>query len=147
MKVILMREVPALGDAGEVVEAANGYARNYLIPKKLALPASPANMRVYEEERKQRTVRRERAQHSAGALAEALEQESFAVTAQVGEEDRMFGSVTARDIAQLFAEKGYEVDRRRIMLEEPIRALGVYTVPVRLHPEVEAQVRLWVVKE
>ena len=147
MKVILMHDVPALGDAGSVVTTADGYARNYLIPRKMALPASPGNMKVYAFEKQQRSVRVEKAQRSARELADALEQDSFVATVQVGEEDRMFGAVTARDIAALIREKGYDVDRRRVMIEEPIHALGVYEIPIKLHPEIEAHIRLWIVKE
>ena len=147
MKIILMEDVSSLGQSGTIVEVANGYARNYLIPKGLALASTPSNMKTYEEQQKQRQFREHRTKRDAQTLAEELEKVSLTATVSVGDEDRMFGSVTSQTIATLFQEKGYNIDRRKIMLDSPIRALGVYTVPVRLLPDVEAKVKVWVVKE
>lgn len=147
MKVILMEDVDGLGRAGDIVQVADGYARNYLLPRKMALKASPKNLKAFEEERKRMVFRMDRARRDAQAMAEELNQLSLTVEVQVGEEDRMFGAVTSQTIAQLLREKGFDVDKRKIILEEPIRALGVYTVPVRLMPDVEAKVKVWVVKE
>ena len=147
MKVILLKDIETLGSAGEVVEVKNGYGRNFLIPRNEALVASAANMAQFESRRKQQETLAERDRRAAEALAKKLETESITAQVKVGEEDRLFGSVTAQNIAELLDEKGYEVDRRAIHLEDPIRELGVYNVEVRLHPEVAAAVKLWVVKE
>lgn len=147
MKVILLKDIEALGSAGEVVQVKNGYGRNFLIPRHKALVATAANMAQFESRRKQQETLAERERRAAEALAKKLETESLTVQVKVGEEDRLFGSVTAQNIAELLDEKGYEIDRRAIHLEDPIRELGVYNVEVRLHPEVAAAVKLWVVKE
>ena len=147
MKVILLKDIEALGSAGEVVEVKNGYGRNFLIPRNEALVATTANMVQFESRRKQQETLAERDRRAAEALAKKLETESITAQVKVGEEDRLFGSVTAQNIAELLDEKGYEIDRRTILLEDPIRELGVYNVEVRLHPEVAAAVKLWVVKE
>ena len=147
MKVILLKDIETLGSAGEVVEVKNGYGRNFLIPRNEALVASAANMAQFESRRKQQETLAERDRRAAEALAKKLEAESITAQVKVGEEDRLFGSVTAQNVAELLDEKGYEVDRRAIHLEDPIRELGVYNIEVRLHPEVTAAVKLWVVKE
>ena len=147
MKVILLKDIESLGSAGEIVEVKNGYGRNFLIPRNEALIASTANMAQFESRRKQQETLAERDRRGADALAKKLEAESLTAQVKVGEEDRLFGSVTAQHIAELLEEKGYEVDRRAIHLEDPIRELGVYNVEVRLHPEVATAVKLWVVKE
>ena len=147
MKVILLKDIESLGSAGEVVEVKNGYGRNFLIPRNEALIASAANMAQFESRRKQQETLAERDRRAAEALAKKLEAESLTAQVKVGEEDRLFGSVTVQNIAELLEEKGYEIDRRAIHLEDSIRELGVYNVEVRLHPEVAAAVKLWVVKE
>lgn len=147
MKVILLKDIEALGSAGEVVEVKNGYGRNFLIPRNEALVATAANMAQFESRRKQQETLAERDRRAAEALAKKLEAESITAQVKVGEEDRLFGSVTAQNVAELLDEKGYEVDRRAIHLEDPIRELGVYNIEVRLHSEVTAAVKLWVVKE
>ena len=147
MKVILLKDIESLGSAGEVVEVKNGYGRNFLIPRNEALIASAANMAQFESRRKQQETLAERDRRAAEALAKKLEAESITAQVKVGEEDRLFGSVTAQHVAELLDEKGYEIDRRAIHLEDPIRELGVYNVEVRLHPEVATAVKLWVVKE
>ena len=147
MKVILLKDIETLGSAGEVVEVKNGYGRNFLIPRNEALVATAANMAQFESRRKQQETLSERDRRAAEALAKKLEAESITAQVKVGEEDRLFGSVTAQNIAELLDEKGYEIDRRAIQLEDPIRELGVYSVEVRLHPEVVIAVKLWVVKE
>ena len=147
MKVILLKDIESLGSAGEVVEVKNGYGRNFLIPRNEALVASAANMAQFESRRKQQETLAERDRRAAEALAKKLETESITAQVKVGEEDRLFGSVTAQNIAELLDEKGYEVDRRAIHLEDPIRELGVYNIELRLHSEVTAAVKLWVVKE
>ena len=147
MKVILLRDVESLGSAGEVVQVKSGFARNFLIPQRQALVASDTNVAQFESKRKQHAAVSERERRAAEAIAKQLEADSITAQVRVGEEDRLFGSVTVQNIADLLTEKDYDIDRRAIQLEEPIRALGVYTIDVRLHADVTASVKLWVVKE
>ena len=147
MKVILTEEVERLGGAGTIVEVKDGYARNFLLPRKLALAANRSNMSVYEEVKRQREAQNTRAKREAEGMAKRLEKASCTVAVSVGEEDRIFGSVTGQQIGDLLRDQGFEIDRREVQLDEPIRALGVYDVAIRLHPEVEATVKVWVVKE
>ena len=147
MKVILLRDVESLGSAGEVVQVKSGFARNFLIPQRQALVASDTNVAQFESKRKEHAAVSERERRAAETIAKQLEADSLTAQVRVGEEDRLFGSVTVQNIADLLAEKDYDIDRRAIQLEEPIRALGVYTIDVRLHADVTANVKLWVVKE
>ncbi len=147
MKVILRQDMEKLGKAGDVVNVKNGYARNYLLPKEIAYEATPGNLRRFEEEKKRMMMQSEREKRNAEQLAKELEKASCTISMAVGEEDKLFGSVTSQDIADALKEKGIEIDKRKIHLEEPIKALGIYTVPVRLHPEVTAHVKVWVVKK
>lgn len=147
MKVILREDVERLGQRGKIVTVKDGYARNYLIPKKLALLATPSNMKTLEEEKKQLGVRENKARRLAEQMAKKLKSVSITASVAVGEEDRVFGSVTAQTISNLLKEKGFDVDKKKILLEEPIKALGVYTIPLRLHHDVPGKVKVWVVKE
>ena len=147
MEVILLDAIPKLGNRGEMVKVKPGYARNYLFPRKLALPASEANRRVFHENERTLIKRDMQAMETARAQAGKLAGAACTITVQVGEEDKLYGSVTSLDIVRHLEEKGYEVDRRQIMLEEPIKQLGEYTVNVRLHREVMAPVKVSVVKE
>ncbi len=148
MKVIMLKDVEKVGKAGDVVNVSPGYGRNYLIPRSQALLATDTNVAHFESRRRQYAVVAEREQRSAANQVAELEKVS-SLTAQVrvGEGDRLFGSVTTQNVADLLKEQGHEIDRRMIMLEEPIRELGVYNIEIRLHPEVTATVKLWVVKE
>jgi large subunit ribosomal protein L9 len=145
--VILRADVENLGSAGEVVHVRPGFARNYLIPQGLALEATEGNRRMFEEERRQsgRTVEREKAH--AEDMASELEGVSLTFTMRAGEEGRLFGSVTNADISEALEKDGLQVDRRDIVLEEPIKELGVYRVPIRLHADVEPVIRVWVVAQ
>lgn len=147
MKIILREEVPDLGAKGDVINVAAGYARNFLIPRKLAFEATPSNLKIYEEELKQKQVRANKEKRLSEKMAHDLEKVSCTAPVPVGEEDRVFGSVTTQTIAELLKEKGFDIDKRKILLEEPLKALGVYTVPIKLHTEVEAKIKVWVVKE
>ena len=147
MKVILLRDIDTLGSAGEIVSVADGYARNFLIPKRQALLASDANVAQFESQRRQHEATAERERYGAATRAADLEKASLTASVKVGEGERLFGSVTAQNIADLLKEQGHDVDRRKIELEEPIRALGVYNIPIQLEHGVKATVKLWVVKE
>ncbi len=147
MEVILKKDVEKLGKAGETVWVADGYARNYLIPKGIALEATKSNWAIYQEEKKQKIMQENRHKRTAQNLARELGRISLTAAVSVGEEDRVFGAVTSQTVVELLKAKGYDIDRRKIILDEPIKALGVYTIKIKLHPEVEAKVKLWVVKE
>jgi large subunit ribosomal protein L9 len=147
MKVILKDDVEKLGTAGNVVTVADGFARNFLFPKNLAVPASKGNLRSIDEIRKQKQFKENKRRREAEKFKDKLEKLSLTAEVQVGEEDKVFGSVTAANIASLLGSQGFEIDRRKILLEEPLKALGVYTIEVKLAPDVVAGVKLWVVKK
>lgn len=147
MKILLREDFENLGKAGDIVTVKDGYARNYLIPKGIAYLANEANKRKYENDIKQQMWRLTRDKKKAEDLAKTLENVSCTITVNVGEEDKMFGSVTSQNIADALAAQGYSIDKRKILLEEPIKSLGIYSVPLKLHNEVDATVKVWVVKE
>lgn len=147
MKIILRQDFDGLGAMGEIVTVKDGYARNFLLPRGIAVPANPKNIRSLEEEQKVMLRKQDKDQRLAETLSKDLEKVSLTAPVSVGEEDRVFGSVTAQTISDLLKEKGYEIDKRKILLDEPIKALGIYTISVKLHTDVEAKVRVWVVKE
>ncbi len=147
MEVILRDHVEHLGRRGEIVRVADGYARNFLLPRKLALPATDANRKWVERERKLAEVRDSEERGAAEAIATRLNALDLTITRKVGENDQLYGSVTNADIADLLAAKGFEIDRRKILLPDPIKALGENTVPVKLHREVTAQIKVTVGKE
>jgi large subunit ribosomal protein L9 len=147
MKVLLRQDYEPLGTAGEIVTVKPGFARNFLIPKGFALLATEKNLKRYENDRKQMHMHQEKEKRHSEELAKSLENVSCTITVQVGEEDKMFGSVTSQNIAEALEAQGYTIDRRKIVLDEPIKSLGIYSVPIKLHPEVEAKVKVWVVKE
>jgi large subunit ribosomal protein L9 len=147
MDVILREHVDNLGKRGEIVKVADGYARNYLLPRRLALPATDANRRHVERERKIAEAREAQEKGQAEAVAGRLAALQIAIARRVGETDQLYGSVTAADIAEFLKEKGFEVDRRKIILPEPIKAIGDYDVPLKLHREVTVPLKVRVVKE
>ena len=147
MKVILKKNVENVGAEGTVVAVKDGFARNYLIPRNLAIMASPASMKVYEEEKKQHGIQKVKEKKNAEKMAKDLNKVSCTIKVKTGEEDKVFGSVTSANIADLLKEQGFAIDKKKILLEEPLKALGVYTIPVKLHPDVDAAVKIWVVKE
>jgi len=147
MQVILRERMENLGDAGEVIDVKAGYARNYLIPQGFAYEASSANVRRIERERAQVVQRAEEQLTEARSRAGALEGVSLTFNARAAQEGRLFGSITTADIADKLAEQGIEIDRRQIELDEPIKALGVFSVPVRLHADVRPEIKVWVIKE
>jgi large subunit ribosomal protein L9 len=146
MEIILLHDVEGLGARGDRKSVANGYARNYLLPRQLALPATSAGARVFEETDRIRRARGDKEKRGAETLGQRLEKLSLTVEAQVGEDDKLFGSVTAQDIVEAARAAGFELERRQIQLEEPLRALGVYRIEVKLHPEVVVPIKLWVAK-
>jgi large subunit ribosomal protein L9 len=147
MKVILKSDVERLGKSGDVVTVAAGYARNYLLPRGLALEATERGMEQIEIDRRRDEKARAHKEREAAELAAKLEELSLTISKQAGESDKLFGTVTAMEIAEALEKEGHTVDKRKVELEEPIKTLGIYTVPVKLHPEVTAKIKLWVVKE
>ncbi len=147
MKVILRQDYEPLGKIGDVVDVKDGYARNFLIPKKIVYPATPGSIKAVEEERKHLQFKLNREKKAAELLATELEKVSVTIPVEVGEEDRIHGTVTTQMVADALVEKGYEIDKRKIELEDQIRTLGIYHAKIKLHPEVTATVKVWVVKE
>ncbi len=148
MRVILVEDVENLGEAGDLVDVADGYARNYLLPQKLAQRATAENVARWEQRQQQRTRRQELLRQQAEERAAELQGAALVVSARAGEKGKLFGSVTAQDIADALADKlDVEVDRREIQLDEPLSALGEYSVSIRLHREVSAEVKVEVVAE
>ena len=147
MEVILRQAVENLGKPGDVVKVKNGYARNYLLPHGLAYEATPGNLKRIQQERDRLDSAENQRRMTAQELAAKLEQVSLTFSARVGEEGKLFGSVTASDISQQLESQGYTVEKRQIDLHEPIKSLGVYRVPVRLHADVKPEIRVWVIKQ
>ena len=147
MEVILREHVDNLGRRGDIVKVAEGYARNYLLPRKLALAVTEANKRQIERERKVAEVREMEEKSAAEAVAQRLAQLEIEIARRVGENDTLYGSVTSADIAHALAAKGFEIEKKKIHLVEPLKALGETTVPVRIHRDVTAQVKVKVVPQ
>jgi large subunit ribosomal protein L9 len=147
MEVILRQAVEKLGHTGDVVSVSNGFGRNYLLPRGVAYLATEGNKRKIEQERQRLESAEESRRGSARELAEKLEQVSLTFSARVGEEGKLFGSITSGDIATQLAAQGLHVEKRQIELHEPIKALGVYRVPVRLHADVHPEIKVWVIKQ
>jgi large subunit ribosomal protein L9 len=147
VEVILLKTVPPLGSRGETVKVKPGYARNFLFPRNFAIPASEANRRVFEEQERVLQRRDLNEIRVSKEKATKLVDVSCTITVQVGEEDKLYGSVTTADIAKELAGQGFEIDKRQVMLEEPIRKVGVYNVDIKLHREVSVPIKVWVVKQ
>ena len=147
MRIVLREDIDKLGRRGEVLDVADGYARNYLLPKRKALTATDGNLKSIERERRRYIVRQAKEKEEAEIIARRLSSISCTIVRRVGENEVLYGSVTSSDIAEFLEKEGVEVDKRRIQLDQPIKVLGIYPVPIRLHPEVTAEVKVWVVKE
>jgi len=147
VKVILKDDIKNLGTCGSVVEVKGGYARNFLIPRNMAVAATPGNIKSIDEIKKQKGFRDNKRKKEAEKFKNKLEKISITANVQVGEEDKVFGSVTSSNIASLLRNEGFEIDRRMVHLDEPIKALGVYTIPIKLEKDIIANVKLWVVKK
>jgi large subunit ribosomal protein L9 len=147
MEVILREHIDNLGRRGDVVKVAEGYARNYLLPRKLALAVNDNNKRQIDREKKLAEARDLEEKNAAEAVAQRLAQLEIAIPRRVGENDTLYGSVTSADIAQALHAKGFEIDKRKITLPEPLKALGESTIPVKIHRDVVAQVKVKVVPE
>ncbi len=146
MKLILKEDVENLGVVGAIVDVANGYGRNFLLPRNLAVEANPNNIKQFEHEKKIILARASKIIRSFDDLAKQLSGVSISFEAQAGEEDKLFGSITSKDIAEAIEAKGFEIDKRKIQLSEPIKKLGQYDVAIKLHPDVIATVKVEVKK-
>jgi large subunit ribosomal protein L9 len=147
MEIILREHVEHLGKRGDIVKVSDGYARNYLLPRKLALPANDGNKKHVERERKIMETREAAEKGQAEAVAGRLAAVDIAIARRVGDTQQLYGSVTAADIADFLKTKGFEIDRRKLILPEPIKAVGEHTVPLKLHREVTVPLKVRVVKE
>ncbi len=147
MKIILLKDVDNLGTIGDELEVKDGYARNYLIPKKFAMESSEGAMRILEQKKREKENSERKIKEECAQLAEKIRSVSCTISMETGEEDKLFGSVTSETIADSLRGEGFDIDKKKIELEEPIKSLGVYTVEIRLHPEVTTQARIWVVKK
>ena len=147
MDVILREDVEKLGTRGQLVKVAPGYARNFLLPNKMAVAATESNKKIVEQERQAHLRREAKVEGEAKDLGKMLGSVSITISQKAGENDQLFGSVTSKDIAEALENQGYTIERRKIVLDEPIKTLGEFKVPVRLHREVTAEITVHVVKE
>ena len=147
MEVILREDIDKLGSRGQLVKVAAGYARNFLLPKRLAVPATESNKKIIEQERQAHLRREAKLVSDATDLAKMMSDLSVTISQKAGESDQLFGSVTSKDIAEALEKQGYTIERRKIALEEPIKTLGDFKVPLRLHHEVTTEITVHVVKE
>lgn len=146
MQVILLEDIDRVGKKGSIINVSDGYARNFLLPKKKAVEATPVNKKRLDEELKHAEARLEKEKEVLLALAGKINNASVAIAQKVGEGDRLFGSVTAMDIVDALAKEGIHIDKKKIHLENPIKELGAFTVPIKLHPEITAELKVKVVK-
>lgn len=147
MEVILRQSVEKLGHPGDVVKVSNGFARNYLLPRGIAVVATAGNKKQIEAQRQRLEAAEDARREEAKLQSTTLEQVSLTFSARVGEEGKLFGSVTAGDIVQQLEALGHHVEKRQVDLHEPIKALGVYRVPIRLHADVKPEIKVWVIKQ
>jgi large subunit ribosomal protein L9 len=147
MKVILRQDYETLGKIGDLIDVKDGFAINFLLPRKIAYSALKGNIAALEEDKKGLTKKSEQELKVAETLSSELEKVSVTIPVQVGEEDKIFGTVTTQMIADSLKEKGHEIDKRKIEIPEPIKSLGIYEVNIKLHSNVEAKIKVWVVRE
>ncbi|HSP87440.1 MAG TPA: 50S ribosomal protein L9 [Ignavibacteriaceae bacterium] len=147
MKVILRQDYQTLGKVGDLVDVKDGFAVNFLLPRKIAYTALKGNIAALEEEKKSLVKKSQAELRAAESLSSELEKVSVTIPVQVGEEDKIFGTVTTQMIADSLKEKGHEIDKRKIEIPEPIKSLGIYEVSIKLHSNVEAKIKVWVVRE
>jgi large subunit ribosomal protein L9 len=147
MQVILLEDILSLGKAGDLVKVSDGYGRNYLIPQKKAILATEKGLKMLEHQKRQVQVRMGKMKKDLNKVAQQIEGLSCTFTKSVGESGKLFGSVTSMEIETYLKENGIEVDRKKIVLDEPIKSIGMFTVPIKLHPEIVAQLKVWVVQE
>lgn len=147
MKIILRKDVKNLGNTSEIKEVKNGYANNYLIPKNLAYPATDQYLKIFENEKKIALKRLEKMNKEAQDLKEKLENLSLNINVKVGEDEKLFGSVTSQDIVEKLEEQGINLSKKQITIKENIRKLGIYNIPIKIASEIEATLKVWIIKE
>ena len=147
VEILLMQDVKDLGTEGQVVRVTEGFARNFLVPKKLGAPVTDATRRQFAKLQKVREIERKAAEDKARAFAAEIEKGSYTISMKVGEGEKLFGSVTSGDIVKVIAAQGFEVEKHAVQIENPIKELGVYEVKVKVHPTVDAVIKVWVVQE
>ena len=147
MNVILIQDVEKLGSLGDTITVKDGFARNYLIPRKIAIEATPGALKMLEQKKRKQERLDQKIKEECQGIAKKLEEISTTISMEAGEDDKLFGAVTSEMIAESLQAEGIEIDKRKIELEEPIKSLGVYNIDIKLHAEVTAQVRIWVVKK
>jgi len=147
MEVILNQDIERLGKAGQIVKVKDGFARNFLIPNGLAVSLTPENLKKLEQEKKKKTLHLEKLKKRAEDLSQKLSSLSLTIPALTYEEDQLYGSLTAVDLAAALKEEGLEIDKNSIVLDEPLKSLGIYEVPIKLHPEVSCKIKVWIVKK
>ena len=147
MKVILRQDIASLGKAGEAVEVKSGYGRNFLIPQNMAVVATKGNLRAIDEIKSQNELREKKQRAEAVRLKDKLEKLSLTYEVLVGEEDKIFGSVTSQNVVDLVAAEGFKIDKRNVILEDAIKSLGVYTIQLKIEKDVIANLKLWVIRK
>ena len=147
MEVILLEDMPGLGKSGETVKVAPGYARNFLLPREIAIASGSKSANVFKDLQKRKGIRDQKLRRGSEEMARKIEAQEVTIQARAGDDDTLYGSVTTMDIAEKLAAKGLDLDRRKIQLDEPIKALGVFTVAVKLPGSVTANLKVWVVRE
>jgi large subunit ribosomal protein L9 len=147
MEIILKSDISGLGKKGDIKNVADGYARNFLIPKGFGIPATAANLKKLQDEKKRMALVAQKEKESAIKLSQALKNLAITISRTAGEGNKLFGSVTKEDIVEALAKKGFSIDKKMVDIPQPIKLLGVYTIPIKLHKEVEAQISVRVVRE
>lgn len=147
MEVILKQDVNKVGKAGSVVKVKDGYARNFLLRNGLAVPSNKENLKKMESEKEKRFAQAEKARKEAEGLKQRLSALSLTIASNTQEGDKLYGSITSQDIEKSLKEEGFDIDKSKIAIDEPIKSLGIYEIPVKLHPEVSAKIKLWIVKK
>jgi large subunit ribosomal protein L9 len=147
MEVILNQDVDKLGKSGTIVKVKAGFARNFLIPNGLALPLTPANLKKLEQDKLKKTLELEKVKKESEALKERLANISLTIPVLTQDEDKLYGGIGSQDIANALKEEGLDIDKNSIILDEPIKSLGIYEIPVKLHPEVLTKIKVWIVKK
>ena len=147
MEVILNKDVERIGKAGHIVKVKDGFARNFLIPNGLAVPVTPANIKKLEQGKQLKALQLEKAKREAEGLRDKLARLSLTIPVLTHEEDKLYASITAQDLATALSEEGFNIEKNSIVLDEPIKALGIFEVSINLHPEIPAKVKVWVVKK
>ncbi len=147
MEVILKQDIASVGKANTIVKVKDGFARNFLIPNGLALPLTTANLKRMEAQKQTKSLQAEKAKKEAETLKEKLANFSLTIPALAQDDDKLYGSISAHDLAAALKEEGFQIDKNLIILDEPIKSLGIYEIPLKLHPEVSTKIKVWIVKK